>query len=299
MHKPRAAKRLIRDGKVPSTFDCRSNWTDPTTNRSVLLSALNQEQCGSCYVFSSTECLQNRLAIVGLNSQLPTVSQQFAMDCSINGDTLQGCQGGDPEAMLQWLSQHWVPTGTSYTAKEESCPGDATGGFIGSTEYTISDTAVTSPSDPAIADIKRDIMVNGPVVAAYSVYEDFMDYWSDGKATDIYTHTTGDFDGGHAVLIIGWGKDYWLVMNSWGTGGPLDDGTFKIAIATNNTGLESNVTAIAVDSAVSVYKKNQWQWNGGHYKPQPPSNSGGNITVLLIVLTVVSVVLLFLFMHFV
>ena len=39
--------------------------------------------------------------------------------------------------------------------------------------------------------------------------------------TGVYEHTAGEFLGGHAVKIIGWGvdakskKDYWLIANSW------------------------------------------------------------------------------------
>ena len=35
----------------------------------------------------------------------------------------------------------------------------------------------------------------------------------------VYKHETGEFLGGHAVKILGWGvedgMDYWLVANSW------------------------------------------------------------------------------------
>ena len=47
----------------------------------------------------------------------------------------------------------------------------------------------------------------------------------------VYQHKTGQFLGGHAVKIIGWGvlsgTKYWLVANSWNpTWG--DHGFFKI-----------------------------------------------------------------------
>lgn len=40
-------------------------------------------------------------------------------------------------------------------------------------------------------------MTNGPVEAAFSVYEDFLTYKS-----GVYQHTTGDFLGGHGKFSI-------------------------------------------------------------------------------------------------
>ena len=61
------------------------------------------------------------------------------------------------------------------------------------------------------------------MTAAFTVYEDFVNYKS-----GVYKHVSGSALGGHAVKIIGWGEDHWLVMNSWNeTWG--DNGTFKIA----------------------------------------------------------------------
>lgn len=48
----------------------------------------------------------------------------------------------------------------------------------------------------------------------------------------IYIHTTGIFEGEHAVKLIGWGtwKDtkYWLAMNSFGNNSWGMNGTFMV-----------------------------------------------------------------------
>mmetsp|Transcript_1745 Transcript_1745/g.1707 ORF Transcript_1745/g.1707 Transcript_1745/m.1707 type:complete len:105 (-) Transcript_1745:48-362(-) len=55
----------------------------------------------------------------------------------------------------------------------------------------------------------------GPVEGAFTVYDDFMSYGG-----GIYQHKSGKMLGGHAIKIIGWGKEgdlyYWLCANSWG-----------------------------------------------------------------------------------
>lgn len=64
------------------------------------------------------------------------------------------------------------------------------------------------------SELKKELVTNGPVTAAFTVYEDFLSYKS-----GVYTHKSGSALGGHAVKVIGYGTenvvDYWLVMNSW------------------------------------------------------------------------------------
>jgi cathepsin B len=59
-----------------------------------------------------------------------------------------------------------------------------------------------------------EISTNGPIEAAFTVYEDFVTYKS-----GVYKHTTGRELGGHAIRILGYGtengENYWLVANSW------------------------------------------------------------------------------------
>lgn len=306
VRKPRAPKHLVNilrktiaKDKLPKQWDSRSHWKDPISGNSVIMTALNQKQCGSCYVFSSTECLRNRLAIAGLNASLPNPSQQVAMDCSINGDTLLGCSaGGEPEAMLDWLSQNRVPSDQppyQYRAADASCKGDNPddgSGMTGAGVYTVSDSSPVTAD--VVDDIKRDIMVNGPVVASYLVYMDFLDYWNEGGSSEVYSYDgKSELDGGHAVLIIGWGisnkQPYWLVMNSWGETGPSKDGTFKIAIATSGTGIDSNVNGIYVSNAVELYAANEWAWQSVDAPPGIPSTTFDNSTQLYLLLVTIAI----------
>jgi cathepsin B len=89
--------------------------------------------------------------------------------------------------------------------------------------------------------IMTELSTNGPVSAAFTVYEDFEMYTS-----GVYKHTgAGKSLGGHAIKLIGYGTDpdagdYWIAVNSWNdTWG--DFGTFKIARGTNECGIEGNV----------------------------------------------------------
>eukprot|EP01052_Picozoa_sp_SAG31_P052302 SAG31_NODE_12850_length_912_cov_0.864699_1_plen_140_part_10 len=48
--------------------------------------------------------------------------------------------------------------------------------------------------------LQAEIMANGPVTVAFTVYSDFENY-----AGGVYVHTTGTMAGGHAVKMLGWG----------------------------------------------------------------------------------------------
>jgi len=89
--------------------------------------------------------------------------------------------------------------------------------------------------------IRSEIYANGPVSAAFDVYEDFLTY-----KTGVYKHLTGDLLGGHAVKILGWGNeggsDYWLVANSWNEDWG-DQGFFKIVRGTDECGIEDEIYA--------------------------------------------------------
>jgi len=84
-------------------------------------------------------------------------------------------------------------------------------------------------------------MTNGPVEAAFTVYEDFLAYKS-----GVYQHTSGSELGGHAVKILGWGVDnsvaYWIVANSWNPDWG-NAGYFNILRGQDECGIEDDIVA--------------------------------------------------------
>ena len=94
---------------------------------------------------------------------------------------------------------------------------------------------------PNVEDIQREIMENGPVVAAFTVYKDFYAYKS-----GVYHHVAGEDVGAHAVKMMGWGVEngtpYWLIANSWNSEWG-DKGFFKILRGKNEVDIESDIVA--------------------------------------------------------
>ena len=52
----------------------------------------------------------------------------------------------------------------------------------------------------------------GPVFGGFAVYSDFLAYKS-----GYYEYTTGSLKGYHAIAIVGYDSEGWIVKNSWGT----------------------------------------------------------------------------------
>jgi cathepsin B len=90
--------------------------------------------------------------------------------------------------------------------------------------------------------IQAEVSTNGPVEAGFEVYSDFFNYKS-----GVYVKSAGaTLEGGHAIIIIGYGHDsasgldYWLCSNSWGSSWGMN-GYFKIAVG--QCQIESSVYA--------------------------------------------------------
>jgi len=81
-------------------------------------------------------------------------------------------------------------------------------------------------------------MQNGPVQVAFVVYPSFMSY----KSGVYHMHKGEEAEGGHAVKIVGWGKEgehkYWNVANSWGTSWG-EEGFFRILRGKDECGIET------------------------------------------------------------
>ena len=93
-------------------------------------------------------------------------------------------------------------------------------------------------TDELIKHIKLELLRFGPVAAGFIVYENFANY--DGKT--VYEKVDGQPLGGHYVSIIGWGKDYWICRNSWGTDWGLL-GYFKMKMGIKECQLENNISS--------------------------------------------------------
>jgi len=212
---------------VPEEFDARKEWPE------CISTIREQKNCGSCWAFSVSTTLSDRFCIASKGKLTPTLSPQYIVSCD-KGDL--ACDGGELNTVWKFLEENGTTTdqcvpyisgdGKTVPKCSSNCAPVSNSSkteerFVIYKAKKGSSKALTCPLQ-----IQREIMENGPVQTGFEVYEDFLHY-----KTGIYHYADGDLMGGHAVKIVGWGKEkdvnYWIVANSWGPGWG-ENGYFRI-----------------------------------------------------------------------
>ncbi|KAE8744205.1 Cathepsin B-like peptidase 2 [Frankliniella occidentalis] len=252
----------IADEDIPAEFDARTAWPECKTISEVR----DQGGCGSCWALAAVTAMSDRVCVASNGkTQVSLSAEDLVSCCRICG---MGCNGGYPAMAWQYF-KHWgLVSGGYLPDKSEGCLDysvlpcehhtagprgtcdegptpkctrkcSAASGLTYKKSLYYAKSAYSVSSDPKA--IQKEIMTNGPVEVAFSVYDDFPNY-KDG----VYTKTSNTFLGGHAVRAIGWGEEngtpYWLIANSWNTDWGKD-GLFKIRRGTNECGIEGQVVA--------------------------------------------------------
>jgi len=245
---------------LPTSFDSRQQWGGICPSMSEIR---DQAACGSCWAFGAVEAMTDRTCIASGGQNAPHLSAEDMLSCCDScGD---GCNGGYPEMAWDYWVASGLVTGGNYDSNQGCLPYEIPGcdhhvnGSLppcGSIVPTPPCTDQCVNGDDWQSDkhfgsnsymvtgvntIMQEIMTNGPVEAAFDVYEDFLTYKS-----GVYYYVTGNYLGGHAIKILGWGVEsgtkYWLVANSWNTDWG-DQGYFKIRRGTDECGIEDYIVA--------------------------------------------------------
>ena len=213
-HEESLASTQVAD--LPSSLDWRENGGNYVTP------VRDQGNCGSCWAFATAGALEAATLIANGTSGVDlNLAEQILVSCSGAGD----CDGGYIDAASDFIQD----TGLPY---EDCFPYTHTNGFCGNacynwqlSTYKISDWRWVTTSYTTVLALKTALNNYGPLVTTMDVYSDFYSYRS-----GIYSYTSGGYEGGHAVLLVGYNdaEQYFIVKNSWGTGWGIS-GYFKIA----------------------------------------------------------------------
>jgi KDEL-tailed cysteine endopeptidase len=200
-------------GGVPGSLRGEKLTADPPaavdwTTKGAVTPVKNQEQCGSCWAFSTTGSTEGITFIS--SGTLPSLSEQQLVDCGTKEGS-HGCEGG----LMDYGFQYIIDNGG--LCDEKDYP------------YIAVDSACKAASCTPVATIKAFTDVTAqdedqllvaaaqqPVSVAIEADGIGFQFYSGGVYDDIFCGTKLD----HGVLIAGYGTDsgkmYWKVKNSWG-----------------------------------------------------------------------------------
>jgi len=181
------------------------NWVD----QGAVTPVKNQEQCGSCWAFSSTGGIEGAEFLHG-TKQLVSLSEQNLVDCSKEND---GCDGGLMDRAFDFVKTHPLMTEAEYpytakSSKYTKCKYDKSKGVGHVVSYH-------DVPENEVAQMKKTLE-NGPVSVAIEADKSVFQLYKGGVITSRACGKSLD----HGVLAVGYGTEdneaYWLVKNSWG-----------------------------------------------------------------------------------
>lgn len=201
--------------KLPTQVDWRSlNRVGPIKN---------QGNCGSCWAFSSVAALESALAIYRNTTiqYVPDLSEQQLVDCSKDNS---GCNGGLMTRAYVYIAKNGLVNESSYPyiAQNQVCKStDKTSSIY------IRGYAKILPTELALmrAVSQRVISVGIEVDPLFRFYK-----------SGVYNRNTCRNRLNHAVNIVGYTPEYWIVRNSWG-GEWGEQGYIRIARNKNICGI--------------------------------------------------------------
>jgi C1A family cysteine protease len=192
-----------KDIEVPQTFDWR--------NTNMVTPVKNQEQCGSCWAFSTVEniesiwCIKNNLDC----TTFTPLSPQEIVDCDT---TDNGCSGGWPSNAYQFvISEGGLETAANYpyTAQDGTC------------NFQSNEVAVTISSWQYATQNSDESTLQTNLVGwgALSVCVDASSWQDYTGGVLMAADCTNNID--HCVQLVGYdmtqSTPFWIVRNSWGT----------------------------------------------------------------------------------
>jgi len=219
---------------VPSTkvqaYPAAYDWG----SKGVITAVYNQEQCGSCWAFSTTENIESMWAIAGHG--LDNLSMQQIVDCD-KFDS--GCNGGNPPTAYQYVMDAGgleAYADYPYIGIGGPCRFNAA-----DIEAKISNWQWITQDDDEAA-MQSFTYTTGP--PSICVDATIWQYYTGGVVTTASGCGTA-LD--HCVQITGWqqmsGMSVWNVRNSWGADWGPNQGYIYIEMGHDVCGIGQEVTS--------------------------------------------------------
>jgi C1A family cysteine protease len=170
----------------------------------------DQGSCGSCYAFSAVGAIEG--AYWKLTNKTTAFSVQQIVDCADGSYQNQGCGGGLPDWVFDYVWDNGLQTNATYpyTGGNGYCNDDPQEYVVQLTHYY--DVTHLNPDQ-----LKGAVQQVGPISIGVGAGNPAWFNYAGGIIDDANV-CKPNLD--HAVLLVGYGsengKDYWIVKNTWG-----------------------------------------------------------------------------------
>jgi cathepsin L len=195
----RKNKAVAMEGKNAETLDWRS--------KGAVNAIKDQASCGSCWAFSS--CMGAEGAYWLSTGKLLSLSESNLVDCVT---TCYGCDGGLMTYAFDYViskqgGKFMLESDYPYKAVQNSCKFSSSKAVAGISKYV-------EVSEGSTSDLQAKCEKYGPTCVAIDAGLSSFNLYDSGIYDDSSCSST---ELNHAVGLVGWGSNYWIVRNSWGT----------------------------------------------------------------------------------
>jgi C1A family cysteine protease len=218
----------LRGVVLPASYDART--------QGLIGPIKDQEQCGSCWDFSGTGCVEvayNKAGIGG-GANVFILSEEYTLSCYRNGK----CNGDDNTTVLDWAKTHGLPLTAEY-GPYKGAPGKCLYKpkmpLYKIDDWGFADGNGGSGVTPT-PDIKSAIFQYGAVGCAVAADDAFQAYTG-----GVFQSTESDPNQiDHDVMLVGWNDTdgAWILRNTWTTAWG-EAGYMRIAYGANLVGTEA------------------------------------------------------------
>lgn len=251
IHSPQPFEYLTSND-LPATWD----WRDVNGTNMVSMSR-NQhipQYCGSCWAFSATSVLSDRLMVMR-HADWPQINlaPQFLLDCGANVGT---CHGGNFMRAFEYVHSAGIVDETCdpYLALDRGSKPDTCSDFNicrncnhtacwavpNPQRYFVDQFALIEHDEQVEHSMMAEIYARGPISCSINSSGVGFHEYAGGVYKDPSPHNNGT---NHAISILGWGVDdgapYWIGRNSWGTYWG-ERGFFRLARGENTLNIDSH-----------------------------------------------------------
>lgn len=210
----------------------------------------DQGACGGCFAFASAAVLE-----YWEGNHPKSLSAQSIIDCTSGKQRPNvGCDGGLMEYVFEYAKQHPVPLANDFPfeGRQNECPRHSLRSNVLVKDYRV---LMIEDNPKAEQQIEHILHNYGPV--AVGVDSANMYHYTGGlfKAS----MCTTDID--HAVTIVGYTDDAWIIKNSWGSFWG-DEGYLYLERGKNACGMAEYIVYIKDAYATHKYVNTLWHMSG-------------------------------------